>query len=174
MTDTPRRRVRSFVPPAVATPDPDNVTAPADYEVGYGRPPLATRFKLGNRANPKGRPKGKKDPATILLEKLGAKIVVTDEGRKKKMSKLEVGATMLANRFAKGGDRRDFAVIFQALGGKSGQIQGASSSASADTDGDGVVPIEERDAILDWYVAARMAEAGSDEVVPEPSEGAAS
>jgi hypothetical protein len=25
---------------------------PRDYEVGYGKPPVATRFKKGNAANP--------------------------------------------------------------------------------------------------------------------------
>ena len=29
-----------------------------DYEVGYGRPPKATRFRKGRSGNPRGRPKG--------------------------------------------------------------------------------------------------------------------
>lgn len=33
-----------------------------EYEVGYGKPPLATRIKPGERRNPKGRPKKKKEP----------------------------------------------------------------------------------------------------------------
>lgn len=33
----------------------------ADYEVGYGKPPKATRFKPGQSGNPKGRPKGAKN-----------------------------------------------------------------------------------------------------------------
>jgi hypothetical protein len=28
-----------------------------DYEVGYGKPPVGTRFKKGDRGNPHGRPK---------------------------------------------------------------------------------------------------------------------
>ncbi|MFN3628264.1 MAG: hypothetical protein ACK4S3_10370, partial [Parvibaculum sp.] len=28
-----------------------------DYEIGYGRPPVGTRFKKGQRANPNGRPR---------------------------------------------------------------------------------------------------------------------
>jgi hypothetical protein len=31
-----------------------------EYRVGYGRPPLNTRFKSGHSGNPKGRPKGSK------------------------------------------------------------------------------------------------------------------
>lgn len=32
-----------------------------DYSVGYGKPPLKTRFKPGVSGNPQGRPKPKKD-----------------------------------------------------------------------------------------------------------------
>jgi hypothetical protein len=38
-----------------------------DYEVGYGRPPMHTRFKPGESRNPRGRPK-KKRPTPAELE----------------------------------------------------------------------------------------------------------
>jgi len=47
-------------------------TEPAQYEVGYGRPPKATRFKPGCSGNPKGRPKGSKAPKTLLEEALSS------------------------------------------------------------------------------------------------------
>jgi Family of unknown function (DUF5681) len=31
---------------------------PSCYEVGYGKPPIASRFAPGQSGNPKGRPKG--------------------------------------------------------------------------------------------------------------------
>jgi hypothetical protein len=37
------------------------------YEVGYGKPPANTRFPRGLSGNPKGRPKGSKNLATIAL-----------------------------------------------------------------------------------------------------------
>lgn len=34
----------------------------SDYEVGYGRPPVATRFEAGTSGNPRGRPKNAERP----------------------------------------------------------------------------------------------------------------
>jgi Family of unknown function (DUF5681) len=51
-------------------------------KTGYGRPPIEHRFKPGQSGNPRGRPKGKKNEATILHELLNRKITVrghTDE-----------------------------------------------------------------------------------------------
>ena len=50
------------------TPDGD------DYEVGYGKTPLHTRFPKGVSGNPKGRPKGVRNFQTELREELGTKI----------------------------------------------------------------------------------------------------
>lgn len=38
------------------------------YDVGYGKPPVATRFKQGQSGNPKGRPKGAKNKRSALFE----------------------------------------------------------------------------------------------------------
>jgi hypothetical protein len=34
---------------------------PGDYEVGYAKPPVKTRFAPGQSGNPRGRPKGSKN-----------------------------------------------------------------------------------------------------------------
>lgn len=47
-------------------------------EVGYGKPPLASRFKPGQSGNPKGKPKGRKSEATILDELLFQKIRIRE------------------------------------------------------------------------------------------------
>jgi Family of unknown function (DUF5681) len=39
-----------------------------DYEVGYARPPVATRFQAGGVGNPKGRPKKTKTVAQAETE----------------------------------------------------------------------------------------------------------
>ena len=74
-----------------------------DYAVGYGKPPRHTRFKRGRSGNPKGRPPGKKDLQTVLSEALQEPvIVVRDDGRRQKITKLEAAITQLANRAASG------------------------------------------------------------------------
>lgn len=42
----------------------ENGTEP--YKVGYGRPPIPTRFQAGQSGNPKGRRKGRKNEKTLL------------------------------------------------------------------------------------------------------------
>lgn len=44
-------------------PPPDG-----DHEVGYAKPPVATRFKPGQSGNPRGRPKGSKNKLPYLNE----------------------------------------------------------------------------------------------------------
>ena len=71
-----------------------------DYEVGYGKPPLHTRFQKGKSGNPKGRPRGKKNMSTLLSTALNASIVVVANGRRKKITKREAIVTQLVNKSA--------------------------------------------------------------------------
>jgi hypothetical protein len=43
---------------------------PRDYTVGYGKPPVETRFQKGQSGNPEGRPRGTKKLVTLLAEVL--------------------------------------------------------------------------------------------------------
>ena len=71
-----------------------------DYEIGYGKPPLHTRFQKGKSGNPKGRPRGKKNMSTLLSTALNASIVVVANGRRKKITKREAIVTQLVNKSA--------------------------------------------------------------------------
>jgi hypothetical protein len=64
-----------------------------DYDVGYGKPPPGHRFTKGQSGNPAGSrpkaPKGSK-PSTLkgeLLDELGHKMPVTENGRRRRLSK---------------------------------------------------------------------------------------
>ena len=70
-----------------------------DYEVGYGKPPRHTRFKKGQpSANPRGRPR--KDMATLLFEGLNKKVVVTENGRRRRITLREAITRQLINQSA--------------------------------------------------------------------------
>lgn len=58
-------------------------------KVGYGRPPAEHRFKAGQSGNPKGRPKGKKNPDKMLRELLDRKISIRESGQVKRITFLE-------------------------------------------------------------------------------------
>ncbi len=60
-----------------------------DYTVGRGKPPVASRFKPGQSGNPGGRKKGSRNYDTILAAVMESEIAVTENGRKRKVSKFE-------------------------------------------------------------------------------------
>ena len=70
-----------------------------DYEVGYGKPPRHSRFKNGQpTANPRGRPR--KDMAALLFEGLNKKVVVTENGRRRRITLREAITRQLINQSA--------------------------------------------------------------------------
>jgi hypothetical protein len=69
----------------------------SDYEVGYGRPPKATQFGPGNRANPNGRPRGSRGVGAVLQDIMRQKIAVTENGKTRRIPTLEVILRRLAN-----------------------------------------------------------------------------
>jgi hypothetical protein len=73
-----------------------------DYRVGYGRPPLETRFKRGQSGNPKGRPPGAKNLASLLNEALNELVVISENGGRKRISKCKAAFKQLVNEAAKG------------------------------------------------------------------------
>lgn len=56
-----------------------------EYEIGYGKPPKATRFKSGQSGNPRGRPKGAKNRKPALNEERLKDIILDEAYRKIKV-----------------------------------------------------------------------------------------
>jgi hypothetical protein len=84
----------------------DNVASSAEEEtVGYRRPPSASRFRPGVSGNPRGRPKGARNLSTVIAAALSERVAVNENGRRRRISKLETAVKQLVNRAASGETR---------------------------------------------------------------------
>lgn len=73
--------------------------------VGYGNPPRDTRFQKGVSGNPRGRPKGSRNIASVFAKTLREKVVINEHGQRKIVSKLEAAIKQLVNKAASGDHR---------------------------------------------------------------------
>jgi hypothetical protein len=73
-----------------------------DDDVGYQKPPRAHRFKPGESGNPRGRPKGAKNEATLLFELLHRKVDIRENGITRKITILEAMLHRLVEDSLKG------------------------------------------------------------------------
>lgn len=70
--------------------------------VGYGNPPEHSRFKKGESGNPRGRPKGSQNLATVLARILRETVTIRENGRRKKITKLEHSVQQLTKKATAG------------------------------------------------------------------------
>lgn len=109
-------------------PDP---LAGSEERVGYGRPPTATRFQPGRSGNPRGR-KGARNFAAIVASTLNERVAITENGMRKRITKLEAAVKQVVNRGV-GGDARSIALMIglvQAIEAKPPEAQPEKVAAS--------------------------------------------
>jgi hypothetical protein len=126
-----------------------------DYLVGYRRPPKATQFKPGQSGNPKGRPRGSRSVGAILQDVIQQKIAVTENGKTKRLSALEVMFRRLANDALRG-DARAMKLLLSLV-----ERYGESAEAALPL----AELLAEDRAILETY----LSELGGSAVEPAPS-----
>ena len=76
----------------------------------FSKKSMATQFKPGQSGNPKGRPKGSKNRATIVDAEINAAITVTENGQRQKVTKWQAAFKQQMNK-AVGGDREAFKIV---------------------------------------------------------------
>ncbi len=76
-----------------------------DYAVGYRKPPMKRRFKPDQSGNRRGRPRGSKNRKTIVREIMNEMHTVTEDGRRRRRSTLELILLAFRNRAAEGNVR---------------------------------------------------------------------
>jgi hypothetical protein len=74
-------------------------------KVGYGKRPKHTQFQRGKSGNPKGRPKGSRNFASEFRDELKRPVAVTEDGRRRRITKRKAMAKQLINK-AVGGDAK--------------------------------------------------------------------
>jgi hypothetical protein len=88
-----------------AAADPDN-------RVGYRRPPRHSRFQPGQSGNPRGRPKGVKSLPDIVRKIVGQKVTITENGRARRIPRLEAILLRAAGEASRG-DARALRLLLQ-------------------------------------------------------------
>ena len=101
--------------------------SPSDYDVGYGRPPKATRFRPGQSGNPTGYRKGSKTIGVRLRELMNSKVTVTEHGRPRRISRLDVMLRQLTND-AMRGDQRALKLLMEFLHRYGAEVEGTARS----------------------------------------------
>ncbi len=80
----------------------DKAEPAPNSHVGYRLPPEATRFRKGASGNPRGRPKGSLNVATVLMRTLREKVAINANGRRRTVTKLEAALKQLVDQAAAG------------------------------------------------------------------------
>ena len=76
-----------------------------DDVVGYGRPPKQHQFQPGQSGNPRGRPVGVKSLSHIVQKVFGQKVTITENGRARRVPRVEALLLRCAGDAARGDAR---------------------------------------------------------------------
>jgi Family of unknown function (DUF5681) len=97
--------------PRTSRRDHESSAAAPDYAVGYGRPPLHSRFKTGQSGNPNGRPPQHLNLRTVLQEALQKMTEIREGGRTLSLSTLEALVVSMLAKAVKGDPKAQTTVI---------------------------------------------------------------
>jgi hypothetical protein len=92
-------------PAAGTSTKPTGDAETTDYQVGYKRPPLQSRFKPGQSGNPKGRRKGTPNHRTTVNKVMNEKVSIREGDKIRRVTKFEAVLQAQANKGMKGDAR---------------------------------------------------------------------
>jgi hypothetical protein len=98
----PGHTVDNASPTPQSSADLDLGSEPPSFAVGYGRPPVHSRFKPGKSGNPKGRAKQSRNMRTIVQQVLNEDMQIREGGRVRRMSAIEALVRTTLTRSFKG------------------------------------------------------------------------
>jgi hypothetical protein len=101
-------------------------------KIGYRKPPKGAQFPKGISGNPRGRPKGSRNLATVLHETLNQTVIVVENGKKKAITKMEAAVKRMVEK-ATSGDMHAFRVL-SALALSSEEAAHGTTANLADVD----------------------------------------
>ena len=114
--------------------------APAQYRVGYGRPPSEKRFKPGRSGNPTGQPKGSRNAKSIVGQVVNEKISIRENGRTRKVTKLEAMLQAATVKAIKGDTRAlNTMLAFLARAGQLTEPEADGPATSLPEDDDAII-----------------------------------
>ena len=118
-------------------------------KVGRGNPPKDTRFKPGQSGNPRGRPKGASNFATVLQQQLRKTVTIAVEGKPRRMAAQEVIALRLTQESMKGSTKA-MELLFRIAGAGAGDATDESAQELAMPDKEALRRIRKRlDALME-------------------------
>jgi len=140
-------------------PDPgQNQAKPKrDYDIGYGRPPIATRFQPGGIGNPKGRPRRVKTVGQIIQDAMMTAVKIEVNGKSKTMTAQEVIIRNLVHSAARGDTK-----AIHALFGLKARYQDSADTTLTPSD----LEASDRKIIEEFF--AKVGTTGSDNAAPPP------
>ena len=101
------------------------------YAVGYGRPPIESRFQPGVSGNARGRRKGSKNLKTLIRKAMTASVSIHEGTKTRRVSKIEGVVLRQLQSALKGDDRSAMAVIKMAM--QMGLLEEPANNAAEDT-----------------------------------------